>query len=327
MSSPESRVVSTHSLQHLPVTLFSSVMGIEGLSIAWRNASATWGISQWPSEILLWMGLGVFVVVATLYCAKWVQYPSAARAEIAHPIRMVFLPTITISLLLIATAGHHQLGDAAAPLWWLGAVGHFCLTVYIVSAWFAREDITLTHVTPAWFIPIVGNIITPLAAHRLGSMELAWFSFSVGLVFWIGFMPIILRRLLLHNPSIPQKLLPTLAIFLAPPSIGMVSWQALTGAQADPVSRILLSAGLAFACVLAAQLGSLWRVPFALPYWAYTFPLAALTSASLVFARQVTAIGYDIIAVVLLAVTTIIVCVVSAGTVRLAVQRKICVAD
>ena len=37
------------SLAHLPVTLFASVMGLGGLSLAWRRAANVWDLPQWPA--------------------------------------------------------------------------------------------------------------------------------------------------------------------------------------------------------------------------------------------------------------------------------------
>ncbi len=315
-------------LQHLPVTLFASVMGVGGLSLAWRRAGAAWGTPTWPSAALFWAALAIFALVAGLYAAKWARHPAAARAELRHPVRMTFVPTITIALLVLATAGQDVLPVAARIAWWGGALGHLSLTVVVMSWWFGRHDIVLDHVTPAWFIPIVGNVITPLAAAAVGSVELAWFSFGVGVVFWVGLLPIILRRVLLHGNALPLRLTPTLAIFIAPPAVIGLSWLALTDpAPGDPVFRILHAATVMFVLMLLAQLPLLLRLRFGLPFWAYTFPLAAAAAIAIAAAGRLPGAAYDVVAVVLLALATLVVTAVSALTVRAAVRREICVPE
>lgn len=229
---------------------------------------------------------------------------------------MAFVPTVTISMLLLATAGQDLMKPVATGLWWVGALGHLVLTVAIISAWFGRPDITLNHVTPAWFIPIVGNAITPIAAPNLGSVDLAWFSFSVGIIFWLALLPVLLYRVLLHDAPIPGKLLPTLAIFIAPPAVAMLSWQALTGEAADPVARVLHSAAVMFALLLLAQVARLRRIPFAVPYWAYSFPLAAVATASITVAGALESTAYDVLAILLLAMATLVVAVAGFLTLR-----------
>lgn len=211
------------SLAHLPVTLFSSVMGLGGASLAWRRAARAWSLPDGPALLLLGVAAAAFVV-------------------------------------------------------------------------------------------------TPLAAPQIGSVELAWFSFGVGMIFWVGLLPLLLQRVLLHEQQIPEKLLPTLAIFTAPTAVAMVSWGVLTGEPASPFARVLWSGALIFALLLGIQMGRLRRVPFALPYWAYAFPLAALTVATIVLAEALQAPGYDAIGAVLLALTTLLVVVVLGRTVMAATR-------
>ncbi len=315
------------SLAHLPVTLFSTVMGLGGVSLAWRRAAHVWDVADWPALVFLALAVVAFAVVGSAYVAKWVRYPSAARAELRHPIRMTFAPTITISLLVLATAGQSVAPGVASVLWWLGAVGHLVATVAVITAWFGRADIVHASVTPAWFIPVVGNVVTPLAAAEIGSVELAWFSFGVGVVFWLGLLPLLLQRVLVHEAVLPGKLLPTVAIFIAPPAVAMLSWAALTGDAGDPVARVLWAAAMAFVLVLAAQVGRLHAIPFALPYWAYTFPLAAGAAAAIAMAGARPQAAYDVVAVLLLAVTTLLVLYVLVMTLRAVARRQVCLPE
>lgn len=308
--------MTTSRLAHMPVTLFSVVMGLAGLSLAWRRAAQVWDVPEIVGEALFVLAAAVFVLIAAAYVAKWLRHPDAVRAELRHPVKMSFVPTVTISLLLLATAGQDLVEDLATVLWWVGATGHLALTVVVLSAWFGRPDITLSQVTPAWFIPIVGNVVTPLAAPALGSVDLAWFAFAVGLIFWLGLLPLLLHRILLHEVPLPDKLLPTLAIFIAPPAVAMLSWQALTGEAVDPVSRILHSAAVMFTLLLVAQAARLRTIPFAVPYWAYSFPLAAVSAASIAMAAALDPTLYDVLAVSLLGLTTLVVAVVGVLTVR-----------
>lgn len=315
-------------LEHLPVTLFSSVMGVAGLSLAWRRAAQVWDdVPLWPSEALFWLAVAVFAVIAVLYALKWLRHPDAAHAELRHPIRMSFAPTITIAMLLLATAGAQVVPDAARVLWWTGAIGHLVATVLVLSAWFSRADILHAHVTPAWFIPIVGNVVTPLAAPEIGSVDVAWFAYGVGVVFWLGLLPLLLQRVLLTEQPLPERLLPTLAIFIAPPAVAMLSWEALTGQDDGPVVRILYAAAMMFVLLLIAQAARLHQVPFALPYWAYTFPLAAASAAAIAMTGAQPGWGYDAIAVALLGLTTLLLAAVSSLTLRAAARGEICVPE
>ncbi|HSO64978.1 MAG TPA: SLAC1 anion channel family protein [Ornithinibacter sp.] len=320
-------IAPSRSLAHLPVTLFSSVMGLGGLSLAWRRADRVWDLPAWPALLFLALAAIAFVVVAGLYAVKWARHPAAARAELAHPVRMTFAPTLTIAILVLATAGQDVAPTLASVLWWVGALGHLAATVAVMSVWFGRADIVHASVTPAWFIPVVGNVVTPLAAAELGSVELAWFAFGVGVVFWVALLPLVLQRVLLHEMPLPAKLLPTIAIFAAPPAVALLSWQALTGGIDDAVGRVLHAATMMFVVLLLAQVGRLRHLPFALPAWAYTFPLGAASAAAVAMAGASPQVAYDVVAVLLLGATTVLVLVVATLTLRAAARRQICVPE
>lgn len=319
---------ATHTrLAHFPVTLFSSVMGLGGVALAWRRAALVWDLPEWPFLAFLVLAVLAFLVVGVLYAVKWLRHPSAARSELRHPIRMAFAPTLTIAILVLATALSEIAPTVASVLWWVGALGHLAATIAVLSSWFGRTDLLAGHVTPAWFIPIVGNVITPLAAPTIGSVDVAWISFGVGVVFWLGLLPLLFQRLLTHHEPLPAKLLPTIAIFIAPPAVTMLSWQSLTGASADPVSRVLYAATMMFVVLLVTQVGRLRALPFALPFWAYTFPLAAGAVAAVAMAGQVDGVGYDLAAALLLALATVLALVVSVLTLHAAARGQICVPE
>ena len=314
-------------LPHFPVSLFASVMGVGGLSLAWRRAA---GVLSWPVAVaqgLFWAAAALFLGLLVVYLAKWVKHPEAARAELRHPIRMAFVPTITIAILILATAGQDLMPPVAKVAWWVGAIGHLALTAVTLSAWFTRRDIGAGMITPAWFIPVVGNVITPLAAPTLGSMELAWFAFGVGMTFWVALLPLLLQRVLTHEQPLAPKLTPTLAIFVAPPAVAMLSWQSLTGRLDDPPARILFSAALGFLVLLALQLPLLRTIPFAVPAWAYTFPLAAAAAATLAVAGDRHQAFSTALAIAVLALATVVVTGVAVLTGRAALRGQICIPE
>ncbi|HHU11551.1 MAG TPA: C4-dicarboxylate ABC transporter [Intrasporangiaceae bacterium] len=329
MSAPATPTVRTpeYGIPHLPVSLFAAVMGLGGTALAWRRADHVWGLAQWPSLVFVALAVTVFAVVGTAYIIKGLRWPHTVQAEFRHPIRMAFVPTITIALLVLATALQDLARPVAVVLWWIGAVGHLAATVWALSSWTVREDIGVGHITPAWFIPVVGNIVTPLAAPTIGSVEFAWFAFGVGMIFWVALLPIILYRIVLHETPFPPKLRPTYAIFIAPPAVAMLSWQSLTGRLDDPMGRVLYAAVVILAVLVAAQWPRLRTVPFALPYWAYTFPLAAGATAAIAVAGALPGVVYDIVAIVLLTVSTLVSLGVLARTLLAHSRRQVLVPE
>lgn len=300
-----------HGLAHLPISLFAAVMGFAGTSAAWRRAAVRFSTPVAVADILAWTALGVFAVLVVAYGAKVALHFTAAVAEWKHPVKMAFVPAVTIALIVLAGALYPLARGLAEGLWWVGAIGHLALTLAIIRLWIATPTVRVEHVHPGWFMAPVGNIIAPIVGVHVVSPTFAWFLFAVGIVYWIALLPIVLYRLIALD-SMPPRLLPTLAIMIAPPAIGSVAWVSLGGTWTDPMARILLGVAVFQAMLLVAHATDLWRVPFGPSVWAYTFPLAALT-IGLVSASEASpcrlcawaaVISLVIVSLVVLAVTT-----------------------
>jgi tellurite resistance protein len=163
-------------------------------------------------------------------------------------------------------------------VWTIGAILQFIFTIVIFSIWMHKDKFTIKHINPAIFIPIVGNIIIPIAGVHFANQELLWFFFSIGLILWLIFTTIIFYRIIFHDP-LPEKLIPTFFILMAPSAIGFISYIKLTGAL-DNFARILYYFSVFIFFLLLAQFKQFAKVKFYLSSWAYSFPIAAFTIAT-----------------------------------------------
>jgi tellurite resistance protein len=272
-------------LAHMPVTFFAILMGLFGLALALHAAAGAHGWAEGPARAVLWLGLLGFVVIGGLYLLKGLRHPAAVAAEWHHPVKLAFFPTITISLLLAATAVHGYRPDLALPVWLVGMLGQGALTLAVVSGWISHRPFEVGHLTPAWFIPAVGNVLVPLAGAPLGWTETSWLFFAAGLMFWVVLLVLVFNRLIFHAP-IPARLFPTLVILIAPPAVAFVAYLRLAGGI-DAFAILLLNMAYVFAGLVALQVPKLLRLPFALSWWALSFPLAALAVASFAYGRGV----------------------------------------
>lgn len=306
----ESGTPRSHSVNHLPVGAFSIVMGIDGLSAAFNRASAAWtAIPAAIGAVLAWISVAALAVLLVAYATKAVRHRSAVFAEWRHPVKSAFTATIPIAALVAATALLPHSKGLSAGLWWAGAITMAAVTVWVVRTWSTDAQIQHVHVHPAWFIPVVGNIVVPLAGVAHAPVELSWYFFGVGIVYWLGIMPIVLG-------TIPPRLAPTLAILVAPPAVGALSWVRLGGDWSDPLARILLAVTLFNLLVLATRVAALRKVPFALPAWAYTFPLAAAAVAFIAAYESGEGAFYAWAGGVTLGIATAIVLALGVRTVR-----------
>ncbi|MCA8882970.1 MAG: SLAC1 anion channel family protein [Rhodobacteraceae bacterium] len=273
MTAPHDRIRSW------PIGLFGMVMGLFGMALAVQASLAALGQDpqfSWPFVALALTGL---VVVGTGYGLKAQRNAAAVAADWQDPLRLVFFPAMSISVMLAATALLPLTPGAARVLWILGAGMQAALSLAVLSAWTGPRDFALAQLTPAWFIPAVGNIVAPIAGARLGFDTVSWVFLAAGLIFWIALLPLVFLRLVTLGPP-PAPMRPTLAILAAPPSVGALAWMALTG-DPDQVALVLMGIGLTFGLLVAVRMPAFLRLPFGLPSWSLTFPMAALAIASL----------------------------------------------
>lgn len=314
------------ALRHFPAPLFAAVMGLSGLTLAWRANAPALGLSGQSSLPLALLSAAVFVLIAGAYLTKAVRHPDAVAHEFAHPVRVNFFPAMTISLLLLAMIALPWLPLLALGLFAVGATGHLLLTLLLMSRWIADTPMPAEQINPAWFIPVVGNILVPLPAVQLGFVDLAWLFFSIGAVFWAVLFTLVFQRLVSAGP-LPARLLPTLAILLAPPSVGLLSWLALNGGVLDAPARLFYGIASFLFLLLAFQLPRMHRLPFFLSWWAWSFPLAAYTLATHRIAELSGAAILHLFALALLTLTTLVVLALGLTTVREALAGRICVPE
>jgi tellurite resistance protein len=203
--------VAAGRLQHLPVTVFAVVMGLGGTAVAWQRASVALGAPGLIGHLLTWLALAVFAAAVGAYGLKVARHLPAVRAEWRHPVRLAFVPTASIALVILALALNDLAAPLAAALWWVGAIAQLALTLDVLRTWIGDPRFALNHVHPAWFIPVVGNLVVPLAGVSHAPRQVAWFFFSVGLVYWLAPLPVVLGRLVLGG-VLPDTLAPTLAV-------------------------------------------------------------------------------------------------------------------
>lgn len=311
-------------LKNFPVSWFSTVMGMSGFSIAWNRAEHFFNPGFCLSSALLALTSIWLLLLTIIYGTKIIKYPAEVMAEINHPVKQAFVPTFSISLLLLSVAYLQSAPDFSFWLWSLGSLLHLGVTFYVLSSWIHHTKYEITHLNPAWFIPVVGNILVPIAGMQHGMPEISWFFFSLGLFFWPVLTAIIFNRLIFHA-AMPERLLPTLFIFIAPPALGFISWFNLTG-NIDAFARILYSVAVVFTVLLLSQFNHFRKIQFFLSWWAYSFPMAAMTVASFLMAKASGQAMYVWIGGGLLTLLSALIIMLIWRTFKAVLRHEICVA-
>ena len=264
--------------KNFPISFYSMVMAFTGCTISMQKAEGTFAFPHVITLIFLIISTALFSVITALYLMKIFRHPESVQEEFRSPIKINFFPTFSISLLLLSTAFLPINLFMSKYLWMLGTFLHFIFTLAIINIWMHQNKFKITHMNPSWFIPAVGNILIPIAGVTHAPSDVSWFFFSVGLFFWMILMGIVFYRLIFHEPIV-AKLLPTLFILIAPPAVGFISYYKLSGDLSN-FGKTLYFFSLFLSILLFSQLRVFRKIKFFLSYWAYVFPLAAMSLAS-----------------------------------------------
>ncbi len=274
---PES--IELNRLKYYPVMMFAIVMGISGLTIALQKSTEFLGLPAIIGQTMMYVALGLFTLISLIYLTKLLRYPKAVLAEWKHPVRINFFSAISISMLMLAIITRHDFHTMGAWFWYAGTAMHTFMTLYTITFWINHNQ-EIAHSNPAWFIPIVGNVLIPVGGIGLASQMVLMYYFSIGLFFWIIFLAVIMNRVIFHH-QLAQKFLPTLFIMLAPPAVAFIAYFKLFHSL-DMFAHFLYSIALFFTFMLAFMFRSFLGLKYFISWWAFIFPLAAMAIASMV---------------------------------------------
>jgi len=312
-------------LANLPISFFAVAMGLCGLTLAWEKAEQAAIMPFMASPYQAVFTVVVFMLLLGFYIAKYLFHRQAVINELHHPVRLSFFPAISISLLLLSVIAFEFNPLMSKVVWVVGATAHLLLTLYVLAAWINHSHFEIQHMNPSWFIPVVGNIVAPIGGVMHGFIDASWFFFSIGIVFWLVLMVIVFYRIIFHNPM-PDRLLPTFFILIAPPAIGFVSYVKLTGGI-DPFALILFNTGLFLTLMLSTQFVKFARLKFFLSWWAYSFPLAAMTIAAFVMAEISGKDWHHTLAMILFVILNMVLAILAVRTIEAMLRNQICVVE
>ncbi len=318
----------THQLRlkHFPISFFAPVLGFAGFSLALLKTESL--VPFLPHTVSLgFIGFTILLYITMLvfYGFKLIMFRQDVIEEYHHPIKINFFPLIAKVPLVLSVAFLQLNMSVSKGLWIAGVVLTLIFGFSIINAWVTHKHFKIHHLSPAWFIPVVGNIIVPIAGVQHAHPEISWFFFTIGTIWMIMLTTIIFYRLIFHDP-LPDKLLPTLFILFAAPAIGFIAYNKLTG-EFDVFARILYYSALFLFFFIFMQGKNFIKINFFLSWWAYTFPLAAFVLASILMSHVTHYIIFKVIALAALVVLILIIAILLIKTFKAIGRKEICIEE
>lgn len=311
-------------IKFFPIMMYAIVMGMSGITMMYQKAALWLFFPQAIATALMYMTTFIFILVSLLYLFKFLNHAPIVKKEFSHPIRVNFFAAVSISMLMLAIIYKEQNTTVAALFWYPGTLLHFYLTMHTVSFWINHNQ-ELDHSNPAWFIPIVGNVLVPIAGVGFASHPILVYFFSIGIFFWIVLFAIILNRIIFHN-QLASKFMPTMFILIAPPAVGFVAYFKMFHVI-DTFASMLFSLALFFTLLIAFMYKNFLKIQFFISWWAFVFPLAAMAISAMLMHHETKDSMLLALSYVMICVTSVVIAVVMYQTIVHIKKGEICIQE
>jgi len=209
-----------------------------------------------------------------------------------------------------------SLNAAIRWVWAVGSLLEILATVWVTARWLQAKEAggpSWNAITPILFIPVVGNALAPLAGLTIALEPWAMAQFGLGLFLWPVMQTLLVVRWV-HVGPLPPRMMPALFIMVVPPSI--VGLDLLQMGVALPWIWCMWGIGAFFLALALTQITTLRSLPFGMPHWGMSFPMAAFTILTLRLA-PLSDCGWLVLpGYALLAITTALVLWLSLATLK-----------
>lgn len=267
--------MATTAAGRIPLNTWAIGFGLAGLANVWTAADAHLGTPDWLADAL-------WVVTAISWVSLLVAHTVRGRAvadslttQLRNPLQGPVAALAPVVAMLLGIRLHEWLPTVATYVIVAALVTSALFAGWLLARW-TEGDLELTSLHGGYLLPTVAaGYIGAIAASTIGLDGVAHGAFATATVFWLVLFPLLVARLMLR-PSLPDQLVPTLAIVAAPPAVGGLAWFAISGYRADAMSQGLAGLTVLLVLMQLALLPRYRRLPFTLGFWSFTFPLAAV---------------------------------------------------
>lgn len=300
--------------QHFSPAWFASVMGTAVIPLALSFINAGW--VKPVSTFFLLFSVAMFLVFILPWAAKFFLHPSNIKKDLNHPIAANFFPTMPIVLILFSLNllkfptlffSKETSLTLAYYLWLLGALGIYLMGFVILTHIFRHQEIKLPHANFGWYIPPVSKLIIPIAGFELAekladkaefAITISMISLGVGFFLFLFVGAAVYHRYIYHELPM-SKFAATFFIGIAPTAIISVilvkmihlfhhhSYFGIKGEAVIPIFKIGILTTWGFsawwfimALIIIAYYMRVLELPYALSWWAFTFPSGAMCVSS-----------------------------------------------
>ncbi|MDA8320473.1 MAG: hypothetical protein M0030_11785 [Actinomycetota bacterium] len=287
----------------MPLAAFGIPFGLAGLAGCWLEAARLGLAPAAVGDAVLAIGALAWLIVLTGYLGRLPGW-AGLRADLLDPAGSPFAALAPIVPMLVVEDGVLPRAPRAGRV----ALDLFAGLTVLLAAWLAgrwvRGRVPLAEFHPGYLLPpVAGCLIAAAGAAEAGQRAAAEILLALGVGSWLVLAPVLAVRQF-ARPRIPDRLLPTVAIEVAPAAVASIACFALGGSRLNPAEAVLAGAGLAIALAQVRLARRYLRLRFSVATWAFTFGWAAAGTVALHWLGGLRPTGYAGYAYLVLAAVT-----------------------
>ncbi|MER8099466.1 TDT family transporter [Kitasatospora sp. NPDC094016] len=283
-------------------------------------------------EVMWALGLAALLVLGAARLVHLTRHREAARTQLLdNPATAVFYGCPPMALLSVGLGtlllGSQVIGTGPAVavdavLWGVGTLYALAVAGGIPYLMITRHPVSALEANPTWLLPVVAPLVAsatgpaliphlPAGLPQQAMLYACWALFGIGLLATLVLLPVVFTGLF-HSKLPSLVLTPSLFLVLGPLGQSVTAVHQLADA-ARPVLPALAPAMLPLAelyGVAVLGVAMLWLavaltanlrarragMPFAMTWWAYTFPIGTCVTGASALARHTGFGGFTAIA-------------------------------
>ncbi|MDP9027611.1 MAG: transporter [Actinomycetota bacterium] len=298
--------MTSTTTSRIPLNTFAIGFGLAGLAEAWDAAGASLGLPPivvqafWAVAAVAWLWL----LVAHL--TRGIRSGEPLAGQLRHPGQGPIAALAPITGMLIADDLLTVAEPVGLALFLVSLVAATIFAAWLIGRWL-QGGLALESVHGGYLLPTVAaGLVGASVAAKAGLTLLGWGLFGVGVFFWMIMTLLVMIRLAFRR-SLPDPLVPTMAILVAPPAVAGLAWFSLRGIHADRVGAMIAGLGVLLVLIQLALLPRYLRLGFSLGFWSFTFPTAAVVADAIVWLRLTPSSAAEVGTVILIVALTILI--------------------
>ncbi|GAA4190939.1 hypothetical protein GCM10022288_21010 [Gryllotalpicola kribbensis] len=259
------------------LNLFGIPFGLAGLAGLWTETAQFVHLPDAVPDAFWVIAIIAWLVVAGRYMVS----ASSFRAVLSDVRDAALGPFAALAIVVATLIGERVYAEArvVGEVWVLST----STASLLFGAWFIAELATgereIDQLHSGYFLPTVAaGLLSAQALAATGFHLLAMAAFGTGILSWMLIGSVTLHRLA-FRPQPPASLIPTYAIFSAPPAVAGNAWFEITAASGterlDAFQEVLLGTFLLLIAFQLLLIPTYLKVPFSLGFWALTFTTTA----------------------------------------------------